>query len=149
RGITHLAQFKQDALPAREKVIAYIESNAEETLKVSALSLLNHMTAPEAPGLIRQKLADPAFGTKDETYAELLKGLKDVPAITDEALREDMLRLADTTPDHATRLMLLEKLPDDVQKALVQALFKREHNEQAAAYFMGKLHEIEGIDDAA
>jgi len=149
-----LIDMGTDALPARDMVRFVIErdqagafSDAQiGELKLSALSAMYAMQAPETEALLRSAIIDPDFVSRDRFYVGLLNGVKQVGIDTD-ILTRDLTVLVDTAPDHAIRLMRLNELPDPVQVALEQAVFEAPHGEGATRHFLRHLVELPFLDD--
>jgi len=149
-----LIDMGTDALPARDMVRFVIErdqagafSDAQiGELKLSALSAMYAMQAPETKALLRSAIIDPDFVSRDRFYVGLLNGVKQVGIDTD-ILTRDLTVLVDTAPDHAIRLMRLNELPDPVQVALEQAVFEAPHGEGATRHFLRHLVELPFLDD--
>lgn len=143
-----------DALPARDMVRftvqhdggdAFQEGQLDE-LKLSALSLMYAMQAPETEDLLRSAIMDPDFVTRDRLYSSLLDAAKQIQ-IEPATLTGDMKALLDSNPDHAVRLMMLNNLPDPVQVALEQAVFEAPHGEHATRHFLDRLGDMTFLDD--
>lgn len=118
-----------DALPAREEVRYVAEHTGDpgmsDTLtdkhRLQALSTLYAMRAPETVDLLRQKILDPEYLTNDASYVKLIEAANQV-GVDHETQIDDLSRLVDTEPEHATRLLTLDALDAPVQAALEAAI---------------------------
>jgi hypothetical protein len=150
-----LAEMGVDALPARDVVRFVAEHGGEpgmtdaatDELRIGALSVLVSMQAPEAEDLLRQKILDPEYLARGDSYATLLEAAGQI-GIDADTLRHDLRGLLDTTPEHASRLMLLDSLKAPVQTALQEAIFNRDHDEAATLHFLANLPALDFLDDA-
>ena len=150
-----LAEMGVDALPARDVVRFVAEHGGEpgmtdaatDELRIGALSVLVSMQAPEAEDLLRQKILDPEYLARGDSYAILLEAAGQI-GIDVDTLRHDLRGLLDTTPEHASHLMVLDTLDAPVQSALQEAIFNRDHDEAATLHFLANLPALDFLDDA-
>lgn len=150
-----LIEMGPNALPARDMVRFVAEhgdsaqfSDAQiDSLRLSALSALHAMQAPETIDLLRSKILDPEFATQDRSYAGLLDAAVQVD-IDNGTLARDLVSLIDTAPDHAERLMTLGALPAPVQAALDEAVFDGDHGEAATRNFLEHLDDLPFLNDS-
>ena len=150
-----LAEMGVDALPARDIVRFVAEHGgapgitdaAVDELRLGALSLLGTMQAPEAEDLLREKILDPDYLARGDSYAILLQAAGQI-GIDADALRHDMLWLVDVAPEHASHLMVLDSLDPSVQITLQEAIFSRDHDASATQHFLAALPELDFLDDA-
>jgi len=148
QALQALSRFKVDALPARDAVKKLLASDASDQVKLGCLAVLTDMKAPEANALFRQKLADPKFFKGRGAYATLLTGSKKA-GIDPATLKADLMKLADSDPDHAMTLLATRRAPGEAEQALAQKIFEAEHGEAATAYFLSRLAQLQFLDDAA
>ncbi|WP_366555925.1 hypothetical protein [Aquibaculum sediminis] len=149
-----LIEMGPNALPARDTVRFVVEHGDSaqfsdvqiDELRLSALSAMHAMQAPEAIDLLRSKILDPDFATQDRSYAALLDAAMQVD-IDNETLTRDLMSLIDAAPDHAERLMTLGALPSPVQAALDVAVFEGAHGEAATRYFLQRLDDLPFLND--
>lgn len=151
-----LIEMGPDALPARE-VVRFVAEHGDtaefsdariDELRLGALSTLYAMQAPETVDLLRSKIIDPDYLSRDRAYAGLLSAATQV-GIDHETLTRDLTSLLDTAPDHAERLMALDALPALVQSALEVVVFEAPHGDVATRHFLGRLSEMTTLDDTA
>ncbi len=131
-----------DGIPARN-----LDSRVAEHVELAALGTLYAIEAPEAPAMVRQRILDPGFSERTDTYGRLIGAALDT-GFNPQTLGADVLELAASDPDHAARLLRTEALPDAVQTDLAQALFPLDHDEDTARFFLDQLAEFDFIDDA-
>lgn len=147
-ALMFIGEFGVDGLPAREQVRDLVNNpRADEMIRLFALGVLHEMQAPEATPLAREKLADPEFSNDLDTYADLISGLVHEAGIDTATIRTDLLAIARADLDHATRLMMLDNVPEEAHEALVRAVFEADHNERARDYFVQNLAGLTMLGD--
>lgn len=153
-GLERIGSMEVDGLPARDLVRRLFQQPSSDglsarqvdQLRLAALSTLYTMDAPEAEALLRQAILDPAFSDQPRTQRELLLGAV-ASGLDEQLLSGDLLALADSEPEHASRLMVTDALPDSVLLPLAEALFHAEHDEDATRFFLARMAEFEFVDD--
>lgn len=148
-ALRSLEAMRVDALPAREAVRDLIdeiasrdlEPSVADDLEVNAVAVLAAMQAPEAPAMVRQRIADPDFSARTGPYERLILGATQM-GIEADTLTADVVPLAASEPDHALRLLQTGRLPDQTREALGQALFETDHDSQAVQFFLENLSDF-------
>ncbi len=129
KALEELIGMGVDALPAREGV-RYVAEHAggpamSDTLtdkhRLQALSTLYAMQAPEAVDLLREKILDPEYLTRDASYVKLIEAMNQV-GVDHETQISDLSSIIDTHPDHVRRLVSLDALDAPVQAKIQSAL---------------------------
>src|SRR5690554_5272749 len=154
-GLERIGSMEVDGLPARDLVRRLFQQpNSDglsarqvDQLRLAALNTLYTMDAPEAEALLRQAILDPAFSDQPRTQRELLLGAV-ASGLDEQVLSGDLLALAISEPEHATRLMVTDTLPDSVLLPLADKLFHAEHDEAATHFFLARMAKFEFVDDA-
>lgn len=130
-----------DGIPARN-----LDSRVAEHVELAALGALYEIDAPEAPAMVRQRILDPGYSERTDTYGRLIAAALGT-GMDPQALGADVLELVPSDPDHAGRLLRTETLPDGVQADLAQTLFPLDHDEDTARFFLDRLAEFDFLDD--
>ncbi len=147
-ALSNIAEFGVDGLPARDLVRDLVNNpRAEDFIRLAAIGVLHEMQAPEATPLAREKLMDPGFSRNLETYQDLLDGLIKEAGLDVATLRSDLLALARTDLDHATRLMMFENMPTEAREALIRAVFEANHGQQARDFFLRNFAQLHFIEE--
>lgn len=148
-AVKALFEMEVDALPARDRVrlaidddTAAMTSEERDLLRARALVALHMMQAPEATDLWRARLLDPGFLEQDTRYGEILEAAVKL-RIDPELLVADLRSLRDSAPEHAARLVLLDKLDSRFLPPLQEAAFQAEHTPALTLHFLQHLSELE------
>ncbi|GHE20747.1 hypothetical protein [Halomonas urumqiensis] len=154
-GLERIGAMGVDGLPARDLVRRVFRQDGSDEmtarqadqLRLAALNTLYMIRAPEAEALLRQAILDPGFSDNPRTQRELMLGAV-AAGLDEQTLSQDLLALADSKPEHASRLMVTDALPDSVLSPLAEALFHTEHDEDATRFFLARMDDLEFVDDA-
>lgn len=154
-GLERIGAMGVDGLPARDLVRRVFRQDGSDErtarqadqLRLAALNTLYMIRAPEAEALLRQAILDPTFSDNSRTHRDLILGAV-AAGLDEQTLSQDLLALADSEPEHASRLMVTDTLPDSVLSPLAKALFHTEHDEDATRFFLARMDDLEFVDDA-
>jgi len=154
-GLERIGSMGVDGLPARDLVRRVFQqpdsdglsSRQADQLRLAAMNTLYMIRAPEAEALLRQAILNPEFSDHSRTQRDLLLGAV-AAGLDEQVLSQDLLTLADSEPEHATRLMVTDALPDSVLFPLAEVLFHAEHDEDATCFFLARMADLEFVDDA-
>ena len=154
-ALRDIAAMGVHGLPAREAIHDLIDGIAARDLhprvadevELVALGTLHAIQAPEAPAMLRQRILDPGYSDRTDTYGRLIGAAVDT-GMDPQSLGADVTGLAASDPGHAARLLRTETLPDTVQAALAQTLFPLDHDEDTARFFLERLADFDFLDHA-